>query len=53
MVESTKKFTSVIVALFLLAGAAAALSACETTAGFGQDVAKTGNAITNSAEKNK
>jgi predicted small secreted protein len=42
-----------ILALSLLIGASALLSACNTTAGVGQDVSATGNAVTNSAEKVK
>jgi predicted small secreted protein len=34
-------------------GAVTMLSACNTTAGIGQDVSATGNAVTNSAEKVK
>jgi len=52
MVESTRKFTSVIVALFLLAGAAAALSACHTTEGFGKDMSKAGSELSKSAKEN-
>ena len=40
-------------ALFLLSGASAVLSACNTTAGAGEDLSNAGHAITNSAEKNK
>ena len=39
--------------LVLLSGAAALLSACNTTAGAGQDVSAAGHAVTNSAEKVK
>ncbi len=39
--------------LTLLMGAAPLLSACNTTAGFGQDVSATGNAVTTSADKVK
>jgi predicted small secreted protein len=41
------------VALILLSGAATALSACNTTEGVGKDMSAGGNAISNSAEKNK
>jgi entericidin B len=44
---------SLLASILLLAGAAAALSACNTTAGAGQDVSATGRAVTNSAEKVK
>lgn len=37
----------------LLLGTAVLLSACNTTAGVGQDVSATGHAVTNSAEKVK
>jgi len=37
----------------LLAGAAIALSGCNTTAGRGQDISATGQAVTNAAEKAK
>nr|WP_294530799.1 entericidin A/B family lipoprotein [uncultured Rhodopila sp.] len=37
----------------LLSGATALLSACNTTAGAGQDVSAAGHAVTNSAEKVK
>lgn len=46
-----KAFASGLLALFVLAGAAMTLSACNTTAGFGQDVQAAGHAITNSANK--
>jgi predicted small secreted protein len=39
--------------LFVLAGVAMGLNACNTTAGLGQDVSATGKAVTNSAEKVK
>jgi predicted small secreted protein len=39
--------------LMLLSGATALLSACNTTAGAGQDVSTAGHAVTNSAEKVK
>jgi predicted small secreted protein len=44
---------SAVLALFVLAGAAMGLNACNTTAGLGQDVSATGKAVTNSAEKVK
>jgi predicted small secreted protein len=37
----------------LLSGATLLLSACNTTAGVGQDVSAAGHAVTNSAEKVK
>ena len=42
-----------ILALSLLIGASAMLSACNTTAGVGEDVSATGHAVTNTAEKVK
>ena len=39
--------------VMLLSGATALLSACNTTAGAGQDVSAAGHAVTNSAEKVK
>jgi entericidin B len=45
--------TSAALALFVLAGALTTLSACNTTAGVGQDVSAAGRAVSNSAEKVK
>ncbi len=42
-----------VLSLSLLAGAAITLSACNTTAGVGQDVSATGHAVTNTADKAK
>jgi predicted small secreted protein len=42
-----------ILALTLLIGASALLSACNTTAGAGRDVSAAGSAVTNSADKVK
>ncbi len=42
-----------ILAASLLIGASALLSACNTTAGVGQDVSATGHAVTNTADKAK
>jgi entericidin B len=42
-----------ILSVLALVGAAVALSACNTTAGVGQDVSAAGHAVTNSAEKVK
>jgi predicted small secreted protein len=39
--------------LFLLSGAATLLSACNTTAGVGQDISATGNAITGGADQSR
>jgi len=43
----------ILLNLVLLSGATALLSACNTTAGAGQDVSAAGHAVTNSAEKVK
>jgi predicted small secreted protein len=40
-------------AALMLTGALTMLSACNTTAGLGQDVSNAGHAVTNSAEKVK
>jgi predicted small secreted protein len=42
-----------ILAASLLVGASALLSACNTTAGVGQDVSATGHAVTTTADKAK
>ena len=46
-------YMKAMVAVLILASAGAAWSACNTTAGAGRDMSAAGNAITNSAEKNK
>ncbi len=43
----------IALSLSLLAGTAALLSACNTTAGAGEDLSAAGHAITNSAEEHK
>ena len=43
---------SVALALLVLIGAAPLLGACHTTAGAGEDISATGQAITHSADKN-
>jgi predicted small secreted protein len=48
-----KSVAIVLLNLVLLSGAAAVLSACNTTAGAGQDVSAAGHAVTNSADKVK
>jgi predicted small secreted protein len=48
-----KTVAKAFLAVFLLAGAATALSACNTTAGAGKDISATGKAITNEANKDK
>ncbi|HEY4803595.1 MAG TPA: entericidin A/B family lipoprotein [Paraburkholderia sp.] len=42
-----------LIALFLVAASMAALSACNTMAGAGEDVSAGGHALTNAAEKAK
>lgn len=44
-------FASGLLAVALLAGAATALSACNTTAGFGEDMQEAGHALTNKAQQ--
>ncbi len=48
-----KAFASALLAILLLSGTAMLLSACNTVAGFGQDVSAAGQAVGNSAEKVK
>jgi entericidin B len=48
-----KNIAMAFLTLFVLAGAAATLSACNTTEGAGQDMSAAGRALSNSAEKNK
>jgi predicted small secreted protein len=48
-----KGFASALLAIFVLAGAATMLGACNTTRGFGQDLSAAGSALSNSAEKTK
>jgi predicted small secreted protein len=43
--------TLLVFALLALFGTALLLSACHTTAGAGQDISKTGDAITKSAQE--
>jgi entericidin B len=47
------KVVGSILSALVLVGAAVALSACNTTAGVGQDVSAAGHAVTNSADKVK
>ncbi len=44
-------FASGLLAFALLAGASMLLSACNTAAGFGEDMQEAGHALTNKAEK--
>jgi predicted small secreted protein len=48
-----KTLASALLSLFVLSGAAAILSACNTTEGAGKDMSAAGNALSNSAERNK
>jgi len=49
----TRTLAKIFLALFLMTGTGALLSACNTTAGAGQDLSNAGHAITNSAEDAK
>jgi predicted small secreted protein len=46
-----KKITMLALALFAFSGTTALLTGCHTTAGAGEDISKTGQAIEKSAEK--
>ena len=48
-----KGLAIILLNLVLPSGTTALLSACNTTAGVGQDVSAAGHAVTNSAEKVK
>jgi len=48
-----KNLAIALVSIFMLAGAASLLSACNTTSGAGKDISATGRAITRSADENK
>jgi entericidin B len=48
-----KHLIMVLLSLLVLTGAAPLLSACNTTAGAGEDMSDAGHAITGSAERNK
>jgi predicted small secreted protein len=47
-----KNLATILIGLFVLAGAASLLSACNTTSGAGKDISATGHAITKSADEN-
>ncbi len=47
------KLVVAVLSILLLSGVAPLLSACNTTAGFGEDMSSAGHAVTNSAERNK
>jgi predicted small secreted protein len=55
--KTMSKFRAVVAKLalagFLLASALTTLTACNTTAGLGQDVSNAGHAVTNGADKVK
>ena len=46
-----RKMLTVFIALAMLSGMGALLSACNTTAGAGQDISATGHAITGGADR--
>ncbi|HUH84320.1 MAG TPA: entericidin A/B family lipoprotein [Stellaceae bacterium] len=48
-----QRLATLLIALTVMSAAGALLSACNTTAGAGEDLSNAGHAITNSAERNK
>jgi entericidin B len=48
-----KTVATVLLTLFLLAGVASVLSACNTVAGFGEDMSAAGHALTGAAGTTK
>jgi predicted small secreted protein len=48
-----KTLAILVLNLLLLSGAATLLSACNTTAGIGEDISATGNAIINGADQSR
>jgi predicted small secreted protein len=48
-----KSFAMALLTLFMLSGAAALLSACNTTAGIGEDMSAAGRSITGAADNTK
>jgi entericidin B len=48
-----KNLVAILLSILLVSGAASLLSACNTTAGAGEDMSAAGHAVTDSAEKNK
>ena len=48
-----KSLIMVLLSFLVLSGATALLSACNTTAGVGEDISATGHAITSGAEQSK
>jgi entericidin A len=53
MRKNLKGLMIALVSMFILAGAASVLSACNTTAGAGRDVSAVGHAVTKGAEEAK
>lgn len=53
LVQVRKGVASALLTLTVLAGAATLLSACNTTAGFGEDMSAAGRALSNSANTTK
>ncbi len=53
VIDWRRRAISMLLGVFLLAGAAIALSGCNTTAGVGEDVSAAGHAVTNAADKVK
>jgi len=50
--ETTMRNFSIALTLLALVAATSLLSACQTTAGVGQDLSNGGHALTNNAERN-
>jgi predicted small secreted protein len=48
-----KAFASGLLAIFVLAGAAMLLAACNTAAGFGEDLQEAGHALTSKAQQSQ
>jgi len=48
-----RRATTILLTILVLGGVGMTVSACNTTAGAGQDLSATGHAVTNSAEKVK
>ena len=48
-----KSLIMALLSLLVLSGATALLSACNTTAGVGEDISATGNALTTGAQQSK
>lgn len=53
LVRNRARIAASMLSVFVLACAVFSLSACNTTAGVGQDISATGHALTNSADKVK